>query len=257
MIKFFRKIRYNLMEQNKTGKYLKYAIGEIVLVMIGILLALQVNTWNINQKNKLIENNYLILISKQLQQHIETYESNIQYALKRLYSIDYVLNHLETDTQELVADTLVVHLNIMQWISDLNIDTNLYKDLVNTGNIKLFENDFIRISIQNYFHLSEEYNDAIIINNRFYIDNGINFYMRYLSMGHIIKSIKGLDTDNKRISNRELFELWNLGYQSAEMKEFENNLYFRRAGLDLEIFKNEKLMQKAKSLIKEINIILD
>jgi len=40
MIKFFRKIRYNLMEQNKIGKYLKYAVGEIALVMIGILLAL-------------------------------------------------------------------------------------------------------------------------------------------------------------------------------------------------------------------------
>ena len=46
MIKFFRKIRYDLMEKNKTGKYLKYAIGEIVLVVIGILIALQINNWN-------------------------------------------------------------------------------------------------------------------------------------------------------------------------------------------------------------------
>src|SRR5210317_2053017 len=46
MIKFFRKIRYDLMEKNKTRKYLKYAIGEIILVMVGILLALQVSTWN-------------------------------------------------------------------------------------------------------------------------------------------------------------------------------------------------------------------
>ena len=56
MIKFFRKIRYDLMEKNKTGKYLKYVIGEIILVMIGILLALQVNNWNqerISSKNEL------------------------------------------------------------------------------------------------------------------------------------------------------------------------------------------------------------
>ena len=46
MINFFRKIRYNLMEQNKTGKYFKYAIGEIVLVVIGILIALSINNWN-------------------------------------------------------------------------------------------------------------------------------------------------------------------------------------------------------------------
>lgn len=55
MIKFFRKIRYNLMEQNKTVKYIKYAIGEVVLVMIGILLALQVNNWNENRKNAINE----------------------------------------------------------------------------------------------------------------------------------------------------------------------------------------------------------
>lgn len=46
MIKFFRKIRYDLMEKNKTGKYFKYAIGEIVLVVIGILIAVSINNWN-------------------------------------------------------------------------------------------------------------------------------------------------------------------------------------------------------------------
>ena len=50
MIKFFKRIRQNLLLEGKTGKYLKYAIGEIVLVMIGILLALQVNNWNEKRK---------------------------------------------------------------------------------------------------------------------------------------------------------------------------------------------------------------
>lgn len=50
MIKFFRKIRYDLMKENKTRRYIKYAIGEIALVMIGILLALQVNNWNEKRK---------------------------------------------------------------------------------------------------------------------------------------------------------------------------------------------------------------
>ena len=59
MIKFFRKIRYDLMEKNKTGKYLKYAIGEIILVVIGILIAIQLNEWrndivNTNQKQKVL-----------------------------------------------------------------------------------------------------------------------------------------------------------------------------------------------------------
>ena len=55
MIKFFRKIRQNLLVENKTGKYLKYAIGEIVLVVIGILIALQINNWNENRKDNFVE----------------------------------------------------------------------------------------------------------------------------------------------------------------------------------------------------------
>ena len=50
MIKFFRQIRYKLMSENKTSKYLKYAVGEILLVVIGILIALKVNDWNETQK---------------------------------------------------------------------------------------------------------------------------------------------------------------------------------------------------------------
>jgi len=51
MIKFFRNRRQNLIMENKTGKYLKYAIGEIILVVIGILIALQINNWNETQKH--------------------------------------------------------------------------------------------------------------------------------------------------------------------------------------------------------------
>lgn len=59
MIKFFRKIRYDLMTQNKTSKYFKYAIGEIVLVVIGILIALQIN--NANERRKARQQEITIL----------------------------------------------------------------------------------------------------------------------------------------------------------------------------------------------------
>ena len=59
MIKFFRKIRQNLLSEGKTGRYLKYAIGEIVLVMIGILLALQVSNWNLDRKDRISERKLL------------------------------------------------------------------------------------------------------------------------------------------------------------------------------------------------------
>jgi hypothetical protein len=56
MIKFFRNIRQTLMNEGKTSTYLKYAIGEIVLVVIGILIALQINNWNEQRKDNIKEN---------------------------------------------------------------------------------------------------------------------------------------------------------------------------------------------------------
>ena len=69
MIKFFRKIRQNLLMENKTGKYFKYAIGEIVLVMIGILLALQVSNWNQDRKDRISERKLLDNIHKDFVQN--------------------------------------------------------------------------------------------------------------------------------------------------------------------------------------------
>ena len=59
MIKFFRKIRQRLLSENKFSKYLIYAIGEIILVVIGILIALQINNWNENKKLKTEEIKFL------------------------------------------------------------------------------------------------------------------------------------------------------------------------------------------------------
>ncbi|MFD2823378.1 DUF6090 family protein [Lacinutrix iliipiscaria] len=76
MIKFFRKIRYDLMEKNKTGKYFKYAIGEIALVVIGILIALQINNWNDARKEE-----------KELHQYLAKISNNIKHDIKNLNAI--------------------------------------------------------------------------------------------------------------------------------------------------------------------------
>ncbi|MEH6779913.1 DUF6090 family protein, partial [Maribacter arcticus] len=59
MINFFRIIRQQLLAENKFSRYLLYAIGEIVLVVIGILIALSINNWNENRKQKLNDIKFL------------------------------------------------------------------------------------------------------------------------------------------------------------------------------------------------------
>lgn len=66
MIKFFRHIRRSLIQENKMGKYFKYAIGEILLVVIGILIALSINNWNDSRKTRAYEQEILTLINQNL-----------------------------------------------------------------------------------------------------------------------------------------------------------------------------------------------
>ena len=79
MIKFFRKIRQKLLSENKFSKYLIYAIGEIVLVVLGILIALQINNWNENKKQIIIQNKILLQIQSDLQKDTIDIVESIQF----------------------------------------------------------------------------------------------------------------------------------------------------------------------------------
>jgi hypothetical protein len=104
MIRFFRSLRKKLLAEGKTGNYLKYAVGEIVLVVIGILIALQVN--NLNEKRKLetkISEN-LYSLSQELKSNQEVLKTNIDRVRKQivigLYLIDSLNNNTIPDKQK-------------------------------------------------------------------------------------------------------------------------------------------------------------
>ena len=121
MIKFFRKIRYNLMEQNKTGKYLKYAIGEIILVVIGILIALSINNWNESRKLQEEINTYLT------QKLVNLHEDQLRLVELRVFR----LNAAEKSKQ--LLDLSLKRSNVF----DLIKNTNLIKVEIFLNNISI------------------------------------------------------------------------------------------------------------------------
>ncbi|MFL0352107.1 DUF6090 family protein [Xanthomarina sp. GH4-25] len=103
MIKFFKRIRYNLMEQNNTAKYFKYAIGEITLVMIGILLALQVNNWNENRKNRQFESEIIALIDNNLLKDSMSLAVELKRAKLAISTTEHLLHEID---QGIYSDSL-------------------------------------------------------------------------------------------------------------------------------------------------------
>ncbi len=110
MIKFFRKIRYNLINQNKTTQYVKYAIGEILLVVIGILIALQINTWNEKNKERIKEREILGDLVENLELNIKILEDNIKELKLYDKSSEYVLASLYDKRP--FNDSIKVHFHL-------------------------------------------------------------------------------------------------------------------------------------------------
>lgn len=99
MINFLRRIRYDLMDKNKTGKYVKYAIGEIVLVVIGILIALSINNWN--QQRILEKQSQQVLLN--LRQEINDSKTELEAAIESLQqNVDVRLEYLNNSDQNIV-----------------------------------------------------------------------------------------------------------------------------------------------------------
>jgi len=152
MIKFFRKIRYNLMEQNKTGKYLKYAIGEIILVVIGILIAISINNWNEEKKERIIEHNYLLRLLKDLEDDKKTLIFSKGLSESRLAQINLLSNAIENpNTLSENGYQIIQSIEKITWRSYLYLSRIVYNELLNSGNMSLIKSEKLREHLANYY----------------------------------------------------------------------------------------------------------
>ncbi|TXD64086.1 hypothetical protein ESX12_16655 [Polaribacter glomeratus] len=147
MIKFFRKIRQNLLMENKTGKYFKYAIGEIILVVIGILIALQINNWN----EKRIQHNQgevlLLELTEEIIEDINTCNwaiKNLKVSIKEQEAIFKVKNLRTVDLDSLYF--FFSEANV-----DIKIDANTKIKINNLGITSLSTNEELNNEINEYF----------------------------------------------------------------------------------------------------------
>ncbi|MFH6768277.1 DUF6090 family protein [Gaetbulibacter aquiaggeris] len=144
MIKLFRNFRQNLLNEGKTSKYFKYAIGEIVLVVLGILIALQINNWNQNRMNK--QNEKLIL--KELHKEFisnKTQLDTVIFINKRSFqSVKYVKSKLPIDIEKVNLDSLAFHLYFMGYTNTFNPSNGVTKALMNSSTFNLISNDELR-----------------------------------------------------------------------------------------------------------------
>ena len=145
------------MEKNNTGKYLKYAIGEIVLVVIGILIALQLNTWNEHRKLLLLETEYLIDLKKELEGNKDVAEANLAYQKYLISNTELILKSCQKDTILENAEFLAVAIEHVGWTYSIGHTSDVWSELNSTGNLRIISDKSLRTSLTEFYSMMKGY----------------------------------------------------------------------------------------------------
>ena len=156
MLKLFRRIRRKLLDEGSISKYLVYAIGEILLVVIGILIALQINTWRQNAINNQLEIQYLSMLLDDIRFDIVQLDTVISRTTYRQeepfsYGVDVLFGNIKNFDKEKFSAGLV-RLGVIQHFTPRD---NAFNELISTGNIKLINNQELKNLLHSYYNRNE------------------------------------------------------------------------------------------------------
>jgi hypothetical protein len=211
MIKFFRKIRQKMLTENKFSKYLIYAIGEIVLVMIGILLALQVNNWNEQRIQQKLEADFLQKVHQEFKKNQDQLSFVLNMHQKSFESCDFILKNY--DNKQIPKDSMRKHLQQYKYSYTYNPSSSSVDALVNSGNLNIISNKELSNILIEWNEMVNDYEEEEIINRNFYDNVIIHFDLKYFT----------LFTSNQSEKYDAYFT-----FNEAERKEFLNIVAVKR-----------------------------
>jgi hypothetical protein len=170
MIHLFRQIRRRFLNQGKLGKYVSYAVGEIFLVVVGILIALSINSWNGQRQNEHKENSYLQKLEIDLEQQLSYIDIQLDYEHKYANLAQPLLESVEADQSLRLDSAACMSLKKLTERKTFIKINPTYQDLISTGNIDLLSNEELRNALLIYYSELERFEKIIQNNNTLHTD---------------------------------------------------------------------------------------
>lgn len=171
MIKFFRNIRKTMIKENKVTKYLLYAIGEIVLVVIGILIALGINNWNENRKSLNQEHKILISLKADFLESKERLLESMKMQKNAIRKSSELIKIFEGKILRPINDSILDYMGYgaYAWYRE-ELLTGAYEALINSGNSELIRNEELTKMLAEFFSIvksgfEDQENSMNLLNN--------------------------------------------------------------------------------------------
>jgi hypothetical protein len=256
MIKFFRKIRYNLIEQNKTSRYFKYAFGEIILVVIGILIALQINNWNQERNENKKEQFILHKLQNEINSDVVNISNQIIVNIDNLSDLKMAANILlnnEAGDINVFRERISNILNIGLF----NQNTTTFSNLISTGKIELIKNQILLDSILLYYNADYRSWDSAMMD-----------YTRNIIAPNLLNFDHIPETDYKRderFSNDEfsVLDISKSDVMTKSLSDYKQSVFFinilrqKIRILEGQNSRYKKLRAMMQSLLSQIKIELN
>ena len=157
------------MEQNKTSKYFKYAIGEIILVVIGILIALQINNWNEQRKESKKEQQILLSLKEEFQQNIKELSFDHNINLGCLKAIITLLNF--DSSREFETRFLDSLMGQAYNFATFDARLGVINDISSSGNLELISDSNLRYALNQWTGELNDYKEDVIIRRDYWVHN--------------------------------------------------------------------------------------
>ncbi len=154
MIKVFNKMRHNSTKNGNWSSYMPYVIGEIILVVAGILIALSINNWNANRKIRNLELKLLAELKDDIDQNRSDFDFNIELRDQAIISINTIIKAIEQDLP--YSDSLDFHFGNMCNLSTMTLNTSSFEAIKSAG-LTFISDDDLRMSITNFYEVSINY----------------------------------------------------------------------------------------------------
>jgi Family of unknown function (DUF6090) len=265
-MKIFKNVRQKLAAENNIAKYLRYAIGEIVLVVIGILIALQVNNWNENQKQKKRETIYLQNLSIDLKKQVQLQNRYIDFENIIIEDCKDIIAHYEQNNGFKKMDSIFPKINdLSARITFTNANTTLL-EMINSGEINIIDNESLKKELMEFNQLIEGFASNTISNNTNLVDQIVvrnvmkqsNFAFSSYSkkMRSKVQENNQINFINVKDNTLGSIAIKNLNEPKLKL-ELINNVVFRNGLSELQKTGDEMLKAKAEQLLKHIEAELN
>ena len=170
MIPFFRKIRKKMADDNRPLKYMRYAIGEIILVVIGILIALSINNWNANQIEQKKEATYLSNIKRDLNEQLSIINEQVAYEKSINDVATPIIQYYKTYNSFKIDSAFTESVGFLAGRKTFVTNNPTYTELISSGNIDIISDNILKDNIIKYYQELERNELIINKNNNLFTD---------------------------------------------------------------------------------------